>query len=74
MSDAQLINWIDQRIEEKHIKYYEYHDFNNLEVISSGEFSKVYRANWKQTEKYFALKLFNLDFDNVVKKAVNEVL
>ncbi|CAB4426653.1 unnamed protein product [Rhizophagus irregularis] len=73
MSDAQLIDWIDQRIEEKHIKYYEYHDFNNLEVIGSGEFSKVYRANWKQTEKYFALKLFNLDFDNVVKKAVNEI-
>jgi serine/threonine protein kinase len=74
MSNAQLIDWIDQSIIKKHIKYFEYHDFKNLEEIGSGEFSKVYRANWKQNEKYLALKSFSLDNDNVVKKVVNEVL
>jgi serine/threonine protein kinase len=74
MSNTQLIDWIDQCIEERHIKYYEYYDFNNLEEIGSGGFSKVYRANWKQNEKYFALKSFGLDNDKVVKKAVNEVM
>ncbi|GES80252.1 kinase-like domain-containing protein [Rhizophagus clarus] len=73
MSNSQLLDWIDQCIKEKHIKYYEYHDFNNLEETGSGGFSKVYKANLKHSEKYFALKSFNSDNDDDVKRAVNEI-
>ncbi|POG59806.1 kinase-like domain-containing protein [Rhizophagus irregularis DAOM 181602=DAOM 197198] len=40
-------NWIEISLSNKHIKYYNYKDFFNFEVIGSGGFGKVYRANWK---------------------------
>ncbi|GES80247.1 kinase-like domain-containing protein [Rhizophagus clarus] len=74
MSNTQLIDWIDQCIIERDIIYYEYHDFSDLKEIGSGGFSRVYKASWKQSEKYFALKLFKSDnYDDGVKKVVNEI-
>jgi hypothetical protein len=69
---ADIYEIIEQCVKEKHLKYYEYNEFNKMEEIGSGLVGKVYRANWKQNEKSLALKSFNLD-DITVEEIVNEV-
>ena len=44
--------WIEEAISKKHIKYYEYNYFHNIEKIGSGSFGNVYRANWKISHNY----------------------
>lgn len=66
--------WIEDAISKKHIKYYKYEDFRDVQKIGSGNFGKVYRANWKNLEQYFALKsLSNLD-NKAIKEVVKEVI
>ena len=68
------IDWIDDAISKKHIKYFEYEHFYNIQKISQGAFGKVYRANWRNWDQYLVLKsLFGLD-NNVVKEIVHEVI
>src|SRR6266498_4478763 len=70
----EWINWIEEAIDKEHLKYYEYKQFSNFQQIGSGGFGKVYRANWKNFEKHFALKSF-FNLDNVtVKEIVREVI
>jgi hypothetical protein len=65
----EWINWIEESIAKKQIKYYEYNHFNNIQEIGFGSIGKVYRANWKNSHSYLALKsFFNL------KEIVNEVI
>ena len=67
-------NWIEEAISKEHIKYYEYKDFRNIQNIGHGQYGEVYRANWKNSEQYFALKsLFNPDNDDL-KEIVREVI
>ncbi|GET04549.1 kinase-like domain-containing protein [Rhizophagus clarus] len=70
----EWINWIEDTIEKKHIKYYDYKNFdNNIQVIGSGDFGKVYRANWKSSHHYLTLKSF-FKFDNfTLKEIINEL-
>ena len=70
----EWVNWIEEAITKKHIKYYEYDHFYNKKIVGSGSFGKVYRANWKNSQKYLALKsFFNLN-NGTVKEIVNEVI
>jgi hypothetical protein len=62
------IDWLNKSIKEEHIIYYEYSDFKNFQLIGSGSYGKVKRANWKDNQ-FYALKSFNND----LKKAINEV-
>jgi serine/threonine protein kinase len=65
--------WIEEAISKKHIKHYEYKHFKNIREIGTGGFGKVYRAKWKNTIQYFALKsLLNIE-EGVVKELVREV-
>ncbi|CAB4463829.1 unnamed protein product [Rhizophagus irregularis] len=57
---------------EEHIIHYEISEFKNLQPIGSGSFGSVFRANWKNTDKYFALKRFNND-KTTLKEVVNEI-
>ncbi|RGB39525.1 kinase-like domain-containing protein [Rhizophagus diaphanus] len=67
------INWIEEAIDKEHIKYYEYNHFNNIEEIGSGSFGTVYRAKWKNSHSYIALKSF-FNLNNVtIKEIVNEL-
>ena len=67
-------NWIEEAINKKHIKYYEYEHFKNIQEIGSGAFGKVFRANWKNFEHYLALKSF-FNLNNItVKEIVCEVI
>ena len=69
----EWISWIEEAIDKKHIKYYEYENFKNIQEIGSGAFGKVFRANWKNFEHYLALKsFFNLN-SVTIKEIVSEV-
>jgi len=70
----EWVNWIEDGISRRHIKYYGYNHFSNFQEIGYGAFGIVYRANWKNLEKPFTLKSF-FNFNNVtVKEIVNEVI
>ena len=70
----EWINWINETISKKLIKYYEYDHFYNVEEIGSGSSGKVYRANWKSSHRYLVLKsFFNLNH-TTIKEIVNEVI
>ena len=70
----EWINWIEEAISKKYIKYYDYEYFYDIKEVGSGHFGKVYRANWKNSNKHLALKsFFNLDYVTV-KEVVHEVI
>ncbi|UZO03491.1 uncharacterized protein OCT59_023898 [Rhizophagus irregularis] len=66
----EWINWIEEAINKKHIKYYEFEDFKNIQEIGSGAFGKVFRANWKNFDNYLALK----SFYNLNKITLKEII
>ena len=68
---SKYIDWIEQCMKEKHIKYYEYKKFSSIIKIGKGGFSQVYRANLKQS--VFALKSFSVADNSLVKEIVSEV-
>ncbi|POG68360.1 kinase-like domain-containing protein [Rhizophagus irregularis DAOM 181602=DAOM 197198] len=71
-NSKEWINWIEESIVKKQIKYYDYKYFNNIQGIGLGRFGKVYRANWNNSHNYLALKLF-FNFDTITKEIVNEL-
>jgi hypothetical protein len=73
-ANNEWINWIEEAISKKHIKYYEYEYFYNIKEIGSGGFGKVYRANWKNSNKYLALKSFYNFNDATIREIVHEVI
>src|SRR5581483_11857673 len=70
----EWINWIDDAISNNSIKYYDYTHFNNIQEIGKGNFGKIYRASWGNTEQYYALKSFLNIYDVTVKELVYEVI
>ena len=69
----EWINWIEEAISKKHMKYYDHNLFENKKKIGTGGFGKVYRVNWKNSGQCFALKSFNNN-DVTVKEIVHEVI
>src|SRR3954453_2104847 len=67
-------NWIEESISKRHIKYYEYKQFSNIQEIGIGSFGRVYRANWRNSEQYFALKSFFDLNEAAIKELVYEVI
>ncbi|RIA92723.1 kinase-like domain-containing protein, partial [Glomus cerebriforme] len=65
----EWIDWIENAISNRLIKYYEFENFYNIQEIGSGAFGMVYRANWKISHEYLALKSF-YNFNNVTAKEV----
>ncbi len=61
--------WLEKSITNDH---YEYSDFKNIQPIGSGNFGKVFYANWKDTDTILALKSFD-DYKLTLKEVVNEV-
>ncbi|CAB4440457.1 unnamed protein product [Rhizophagus irregularis] len=68
----EWINWIEETVAKKQIKYYDYNNFNDIQEIGFGSFGKVYRANWKSSHSYLALKSF-FNFNVTAKEIVNEL-
>ena len=70
----EWINWIEEAISKKHIKYYEHEYFHNFKEVGAGSFGKVYRVNWKNSHEHLALKSF-FNFNNsMAKEIVREVM
>lgn len=74
-------DWIEVAIAKEYLRYYEYKNFRDVQKIGSGGFGKVYRARWKNTEQYFALKSFvNSNSENTeeneitIEEIVSEVI
>jgi hypothetical protein len=67
------IDWIEEAISKSLIKYYEYEYFHDIKEIGSGSCGKVYRANWKNSYKYLALKSFSNLNNATAKEIVHEV-
>lgn len=67
------INWIEESISIGRIHYYEYKHFRNKEEIGSGGYGRVYRANRKKSEQYFALKSFIRE-EFAIKELAHEVI
>ncbi|CAB5335477.1 unnamed protein product [Rhizophagus irregularis] len=58
LDDNNESDWIEEAITKEYLRYYEYKNFSEVKKIGGGGFGKVYRARWKNTEQYFALKSF----------------
>jgi hypothetical protein len=68
------INWIEEAIAKRHIKYYEYKNFSNIKEISTGTYGKISRANWKNSNKYLSLKSFFVRENSTIKEIIHEVI
>ena len=65
---------IEEAISKRHVKYYDYKHFHNIQKIGNSDGEKIYRANWKNSEDYIALKsLFNHN-NATIKEIVREVI
>jgi serine/threonine protein kinase len=70
----EFTKWIEEAIDKEYFKYYEYQHFNDIQEVGSGGFGKVYRAKYKNSDKYFALKSF-FNFNSItIKEIVREVI
>ncbi|GBC05825.1 hypothetical protein RclHR1_06450003 [Rhizophagus clarus] len=65
-------DWLEKSIAEEFITYYEYSEFKKPQKIGRGSFGSVTRANWKNTNKFFALKRFSND-KTTLKEIINEI-
>ncbi|CAB4379603.1 unnamed protein product [Rhizophagus irregularis] len=70
----EWINWIEEAINKRHIKYFEFENFKNIQEIGSGAFGKVFRANWKNFDNYLALKSFYNLNKITLKEIVHELI
>jgi serine/threonine protein kinase len=68
------VNWVEEAINKEYFKLYENNNFHNVQEIGSSTFGKVYRANWKNSEQYIALKSFSNINDVAVKEIAYEVI
>ncbi|RIA88005.1 hypothetical protein C1645_776025 [Glomus cerebriforme] len=66
------IDWLENSITNEYLNYYEYSEFKNIEPIGRGSYGSVVRANWKSTNRFFALKTFNND-KITLKEVFNEI-
>jgi hypothetical protein len=67
------VDWLEKSITNEYFNYYEYSEFKNLELIGSGSYGSVVRANWINAGNFFALKTFKNNDNTTLKELVNEV-
>src|SRR4051794_27227989 len=72
LKDLNDIDWLNHSIADEHIKYYEYSDFKIIQQIGEGSYGNVVYANWKNSDRFFALKSFKND-EQTLNEVVKEV-
>lgn len=68
----EYVNWFEKSIEGEYFDYYKFSDFKNLSSIGNSSYGSIVRANWKNSDSFFALKTFNYD-EVTLREIVNEV-
>lgn len=74
---TKLKEWIDMKVNDEIIKYFEYNNFSDIEDIAKGGFGIVRSANWIDGGIKVALKslLINSAIDeNQMENFVREVI
>ena len=54
-----LKEWVDMKVKNEYIDYFEYNNFSNIEIIDKGGFGIVKRADWDDGGIKVALKSLN---------------
>ncbi|RGB29785.1 kinase-like domain-containing protein [Rhizophagus diaphanus] len=67
-----LAKWIDKKIKDKYIIFFEYNEFSNIVEIGRGSFGKVYKAELANTG-LVALKSFVEEYSNIEKDELNRI-
>jgi serine/threonine protein kinase len=67
-----LAKWIDKKIKDKYIHYFEYNEFSNIVEIGRGSFGKVYKAELANTG-LVALKSFVDEYSNIEEDELNRI-
>ena len=68
------IDWIEDAINKKLFKYYNYSDFTNFHELGYGAFGVVHRVNWKIFDQTYALKSFYKFDEATISEIVCEVV
>jgi hypothetical protein len=69
---TSVTKWIDKKIKDKHIQYFEYNKFNKIVEIGRGAFGKVSKAELDNTE-LVALKSFVDEYSNIEEDELNRL-
>ncbi|PKK74451.1 kinase-like protein [Rhizophagus irregularis] len=67
-----LAKWIDKKIKDKYIHYFEYNEFSNIVEIGKGSFGRVYKAELANTG-LVALKSFVDEYSNIEEDELNRI-
>ena len=68
---TSLNEWIDTKVKDGDVIYFEYDEFSNVKKVGEGAFGIVNRANWKSCGIKIALKVLaknsSINEDNMNK-------
>ncbi|EXX74237.1 Bck1p [Rhizophagus irregularis DAOM 197198w] len=67
-----LAKWIDKKIKDKYIHYFEYNEFSNIVEIGRGTFGRVYKAELANTG-LVALKSFVDEYSNIEEDELKRI-
>ena len=71
---SSLSEWIDEKVNDNVINYFNYGEFSNIEKIGVGGFGVVNRANWNNRGIKVALKIVLLNDSSISQDDVNEFI
>ncbi|PKY53714.1 kinase-like protein [Rhizophagus irregularis] len=69
---ASLCEWIDMKIRDDDINYFDYDEFSNFEKVGEGAFGIVNKADWKSCGIKIALKI--IEYNSVNQDNMNRFL
>ncbi|PKB95554.1 hypothetical protein RhiirA5_507261 [Rhizophagus irregularis] len=69
--------WLEKAIRKKHINFHKYGDFENIEIIGSGAYGRVSKAEWVNRDMCIAIKsikVFSNADEDIWKNFIKEVI
>src|ERR1700722_12448502 len=74
MTSLNECEWIDMKIKDEDINYFEYNEFSNVETAGEGAFGIVTKADWKNGGIKIALKRIRANNPSINKNNMNKFL
>jgi hypothetical protein len=69
-----FIDWLEKSIYNEYLVYYDFSEFKNLTIIGLGGFARIFRANYINTNSFFAIKTFFEFNKKALKKLDNSII